>query len=95
MGAVKRIPKDWRTQNTKGTRAGLRTRASFDSLEVHKSEDLPELMSTKEAAVFLRRHYKTVEEYRHDGSLKFMKSRGRYFTTPEWIAEFLENESKK
>lgn len=95
MGAVKRIPKDWRTQDTKGTRGGLRTRATFDFVEVTKSEDLPELMSAKEAAVFLKRHYKTVEEYRNDGSLKFTKQRGRYFTTPEWIAEFLENESKK
>lgn len=94
MGA-KRIPKDWRTQNTAGTKAGLRTRASFEPDEVTKSEDLPQLMTTLETAKLLRRHPKTIEEYRNDGSLKFLKIRGRYFTTPEYVAEFLEIESKK
>ena len=95
MGAVKTIPKDWRTQNTEGTKAGLRTRASFEAADVTKSEDLPELMTTKEAAKLLRRHPATVKEYRNDGSLRFHKIRGRYFTTPEFIAEFLEMESRK
>jgi hypothetical protein len=95
MGAVKTIPKDWRTQNTAGTKAGLRTRASYEAVEVTRSEDLPQLMTTREAATFLRRHPVTVKEYRNDGSLKFIKIRGRYFTTPEYLAEFLEVESRK
>ena len=95
MGAVKKIPKDWRTQNTTGTKGGLRTRASFEAVEVTRSEDLPQLMTSKQAADLLRRHLKTIEEYRNDGSLKFLKIRGRYFTTPEFIAEFIEVESRK
>lgn len=95
MGAIKRIPKDWRTQNAEGTKAGLRMRTSFEAAEVTRSEDLPQLMTTRQAADLLRRHPKTVEEYRNDGSLKFIKIRGRYFTTPEFVAEFLEVESKK
>ncbi len=95
MGAIKRIPKDWRTQNAENTRGGLKTTVTYESAEIFKSEDLPELLTTKEAAVFLKRHPKTVEEYRKDGSLKFSKNRGRYFTTPGYIAQFLEDESKK
>lgn len=95
MGAIKKIPKDWRTQKTENTRAGLKTTVKYQPPEVIKSEDLPELITIKEAAGLLRRHPKTIEEYKNDGSLKFMRLKGRYFTTPEWIAEFLEEESAK
>jgi hypothetical protein len=94
MGA-KKIPRDWRTQSSAGTKAGLRTRATYEKPDVVRSEDLPELLTTAEAAGVLRRHPKTVEEYRNDGSLKFHKIKGRYFTTPEYVAEFLENETKQ
>lgn len=94
MGATKKIPKNWREAETIGPRGGVKTTVSFAELEVVRSEDLPKLMTTKEAAQFLRRHPKTIEEYRKEGSLKFCKLRGRYFTTPEFIAEFLEAESK-
>ncbi len=95
MGAVKKIPKDWRTQKSVNAKGGLKTTASYKAPEVIKSEDLPQLLTTKEAAAILRRHEKTVEEYRNDGSLKFLKLKGRYFTTPEYIAEFLEEESSR
>lgn len=94
MGA-KKIPKDWRTQNVEGAAHGLRIRTQFRNLQVTRSEDLPTLMTTKEAASMLRRHSKSIEEYRNDGRLKFVKIGGRYFTTPEFIAEFLENETSK
>lgn len=95
MGAVKKIPKDWRTQKSETAKGGLKTTVKYQPPEVIRSEDLPELLTTKEAAKILRRHEKTIEEYRNDGSLKFHKIKGRYFTTPEFIAEFLEDESSK
>lgn len=96
MGAIKNIPKDWRKlDKEKSVRSVAKRTAVLSRLEVTRSEDLPELMTTKEAGVFLRRHYKTIEEYRNDGSLRFIKVKNRYFTTPEFIAEFLEIESRK
>lgn len=95
MGAAKTvISKDWLTQKDKRSD---RTRKihKFEQMRVTRSEDLPELMTTKEAAEVLSCHYKTVEEFRKDGSLKFIKLRGRYFTTPEYIADYIESESKK
>lgn len=92
---VKKIAKDWRTHDVSKTKTGLRTHTQFRNLEVTKSEDLPKLMTSREAAELLRRHVKTIEEYRKDGRLKFVKLGGRFFTTAEYIAEFLETESAK
>lgn len=95
MGAAKVIiSKDWLTVEPKKTDRSRRIH-KFEQMRVTRSEDLPELMTTQQAAEFLCRHYKTVEEYRKDGSLKFLKLRGRYFTTPEYIAEFINAESRK
>lgn len=92
MGAKKiEIGKDWFKAGAKQVRKVNK----FEQVSITKSEDLPELMTTKEAAEFLKRHFKTIEEWRKDGQLKFLKVRGRYFTTPEFIADFLENEQKK
>ncbi len=98
MGAAKvKFTKDWLNE---GGKVGKRAESSrkvhkFEQMRVTKSEDLPELMSTAEAAKFLRRHPKTLEEYRNEGSLQFYKIKGRYFTTPEFIAEFLNVEKSK
>lgn len=95
MGAQRKITfdRDWLTQDPKSDRS--RRVHKFEQMRVTKSEDLPQLMTTKEAAEFLSCHYKTVEEYRKEGALKFLKIRGRYFTTPEYIAEFIEAETRK
>lgn len=84
MTAARKIPRDWR--------AGEKTKTTAVVID---SDKLPTLLTAKEAADFLRRHYKTVEEYRRDGSLRFIKIRGRFFTTPEFIAQFIESESNK
>lgn len=92
MGAKKiTIDKDWFQS---GSKVSVRKVSKFEQVSITKSEDLPELMTTKQAAAFLRRHYKTIEEWRKGGQLKFLKVRGRYFTTPEFIADFLDNEQK-
>lgn len=97
MAAAKTIiSKDWfKEDNSKRLSERARKIHKFEQVRVTRSEDLPELMTTQEAAEFLKRHPKTVEEYRNDGTLKFLKMRGRYFTTPEFIAEFITNESHK
>lgn len=96
MTAAKKITfdKNWINETPK---TGNRSRKihKFEQMRVIKSEDLPQLMTTQEAAEFLKRHPKTIEEYRRDGSLKFIKIRGRYFTTPEYIADFINCESLK
>lgn len=88
------IPKNWREQfKTEKNRKSKSNSISL-KVEVIKSEDLPELLKPKEAAKILRVHEKTIEEYRNTNRLKFIKKGGRYFTTPEWIAEHLEREAK-
>ena len=64
-------------------------------VEVIKSEDLPELMTLREAAEFYKCHPKTIQEWvstKVHGSLKI---RGRRFVTPQHIAYFLETQRKK
>lgn len=96
MSAAKVIfSKDWWKADSKKMNDRSRKIHKFEQMRVTRSEDLPQLMTTKEAAEFLCKHFKTVEEYRNDGSLKFLKIKGRYFTTPEYIAEFIELESRK
>lgn len=86
--------KNWLNEKSK-TQSKSRKVHKFEQMRVIKSEDLPQLMTTNEAAEFLKRHPKTVEEYRKDGALRFIKIRGRYFTTPEYIADFIRAESMK
>jgi len=99
MAAAKKVTfsKDWLTAvDSKSKRPDhVRQVHKFEQMRVTRSEDLPELMTSLEAAKFLCRHFKTVEEYRKDGLLKFFKVRGRYFTTPEFLAEFLETETRR
>ena len=94
MSAVKTIvSKDWWKQ--KDEKKAIKKVSSFETLKVTAKEDLPTLITTKEAAGILRCHHKTVEELRNSGSLQFFKVMGRYFTTPEFIADYLQTEIKK
>lgn len=97
MGALRTIiSKDWLSDSNSGKlNDKSRKIHKFEQMRVTRSEDLPELITLKEAAKFLRRDYTTIKEYRNDGSLRCIKIRGRYFTTPEFIAEFIESESRK
>lgn len=87
--AVK-ISKDWWKDDDKNTRKKKRLVHKFEQMRVTKSEDLPELMTFEEAAKLFKRHPRTVERWAKRGDLKVIKVYGRYFTTPEYIAEFLE-----
>jgi len=89
------IDKNWLdAPSEKSTNSSVRKLHKFEQMTITKSEDLPDLMTPKEAGEFLRRCKSTIREYRLNGDLKFIKIKGRYFTTPEYIADFLEREMK-
>lgn len=92
IGKLK-FSKDWKDDFKTKSKKDRPSRRTLQ-LEVIKSEDLPELIAPKKAAQMLHMHYKTLENERRDGKIKFIKRGGRYFTTPEWIAEYLETYSK-
>lgn len=94
MSAAKRIPKDWRSHETKAKGGGLKPTTPI-RVDAKTADDLPQLMTTKEAADKLRCHYKTVEELRKTRAMKFMKLGSRYYTTVEWVAEYIEVESRR
>lgn len=89
------IDKNWiEAPSEKSATSNVRKLHKFERMTITKSEDLPDLMTPKEAGEFLRRCQTTIREYRLNGDLRFMKIKGRYFTTPEYIADFLEREMK-
>jgi len=88
------IKKDWWKDKPTAGQA-MEKVVSFESVSVKSSEDLPELLTPKEVASLLKKHIKTIEQWRNDGRIKFFKIMGRYFTTPSLVAEFLESELKK
>ncbi len=67
----------------------------FEQMRVTKSEDLPELMTLAEAAEMFKRSPRTVERWAKSGELRTIKVMGRFFTTPEYIAEFIEVQNLK
>lgn len=83
--------KDWAKQSA--SRAATKPRRQKLDLEVVRSEDLPEMMRPTQVAQLLKRHPKTIEGLRRERKIRFIKLGGRYYTTPEWVAEYLENES--
>jgi hypothetical protein len=58
-------------------------------------KDLPTLVSAKEAAVPLHTNAKTVADWMAKKHLRSLKIRGRRWTTPEWIADFINREMAK
>lgn len=95
MGEKKiKFTKDWLNDNSKVSSRARKVH-KFEQMKVTRSEDLPELMTTQQAADLLLRHKKTIEMYRNEGALKFLRVRGRYYTTPEYIADFIETENRK
>lgn len=95
MGAAKKslFDKDWFKSDAPSKI--VKKVSAFERAKVTRSEDLPELMTQQEAAAFLKKHIKTIEDWRKAGILRFIKIRGRYFTTPEYLGDFLESEMKR
>lgn len=89
-----RFDKGWINEKS-GSVSRARKIAKFEQVRIVRADELPEMLSTKDAARILKRHYKTIEEYRKDGSLRFEKTKGRFYTIPEWIHDFLVKESLK
>jgi len=66
----------------------------FEQVKVTRVEELPQLLSAKEAAKILRCDAKTAAGLMSKQIVQSMKLRGRRFTTPEWIADYMRRELK-
>ena len=91
-----KIDRDWMDQEPKSTAQYFATNP-LDALkaEVKSIEDLPNLMTSKEAAEVLKVHYRTVELLMKSKKLTSMKIGLRRYTTPLFINIYLANEIKK
>jgi len=93
MGAKKvGVAKDW--WRTEDVGADL-FRASRSKIEVIRSEDLPELITIREAAEFYKCHPKTVQKWIDQKLHGSLKIRGRRFVTPQHIHHFVDKQPKK
>lgn len=68
--------------------------ALFDQVAITKSEHLPELVCTKRAAVLLGVKEGTARDFMKQKIVQAMKLRGRWYTTPQWIADYMAREMK-
>jgi excisionase family DNA binding protein len=91
MSAKKEFANDW-FNNV----AEYKPRKKLVDVEsVEKLEQLPRLVSAKEAAEQLSMSSKTINDWMTKGHIKSLKVRGRRFTTVKWLAEFLQNECSR
>jgi hypothetical protein len=91
---VSEIPKDWfmHVDTAIGRR---RVRAASEKRIVRTLDDLPNLISARDAATALKSNPKTVADWMAKGFLRSMKIRGRRWTTPEWINDFIDREAAR
>lgn len=61
--------------------------------EQPKYEDLPDVVTPRNAAIYLGIHVKTVYTYIHNGHLQAAKCGNTYRLRKEWLIDFLEAES--
>lgn len=92
--AKPKFQKDWWKSTKPETSSEVRTLHLFEQMEVKTTSDLPQLISPKETAQILRMTPKTVSDLMSKQVIQSMKLRGRRFTTPEWIADFMRREQK-
>lgn len=55
-----------------------------------KYEDMPDVITPSDAAVYLGISVKTVYDYIHDGRIQAAKCGNRYRLRKEWLVDFLE-----
>lgn len=91
MGKVK-IQRGWYEQSEPARETRLVN--LFEQVAIRTKDDLPQLLSPKEAAQILRCTAKTASELMSKQIIQSMKLRGRRFTTPEWIADYMRREQK-
>lgn len=86
-----RLDKDWFLHV--GTPSGKRRVNAALKLTAAKTlEELPTLVTVNEAAERLRSNPKTVSDWMAKKHLRSLKIRGRRYTTPEWISDFINRE---
>lgn len=86
------IAKDWFTKTAQVVPQKTRMVALFEQARITKSEELPELLSPKEVAEHLKMNPKTASALMKNGTIRSMKLRGRRFSTPEWLADYMRKE---
>jgi hypothetical protein len=86
------IAKDWYTTGAQKRPELTRMVNLFEQAKVSKAEDLPQLLDARDLAKLLRLHYKTALQMMKEQSVRSVKLRGRRYTTPEWIADFMRKE---
>lgn len=91
MGKIK-IQRGWYEQSAQPKEKRLVN--LFEQVSIRTKEDLPQLLSAKEAAEVLRCTAKTAADLMAKQIIQSMKLRGRRFTTPEWIADYMRREQK-
>lgn len=89
MAAPKvKIARDWMIQAGQMRPKKTSAVSALDLSNVKSVIDLPQWLSPREAAVFLKVHPKTATDMMAKGIVRSVKMRGRRFTTPEWIGEY-------
>lgn len=86
------ISKDWFKKDSDAAPQKTRMVALFEQARITKSEDLPELLDAKDVASHLKMHPKTASALMKSGAIRSMKIRGRRFSTPEWLADYMRKE---
>lgn len=90
-----KFTKDWWKDDKNLKPSKKRLEHKFEQERVTKSEDLPELLTAEEASKLFKRSPRTIERWMKSKVLGSFKIRGRYFTTPEMIAQYLNSEMAK
>jgi hypothetical protein len=96
MAAAKKnsleFAKDWFLSPDPAIPQKARMTALFEKSRITRAADLPELLNARDVASHLKMNPKTASALMKKGIIRSMKMRGRRFTTPEWLAEYMRKE---
>lgn len=67
---------------------------SMDVSRITHFTELPDVLTTKEAASYLGLHVKTLRAYIRDGKLRAARCGRHYRIRRQWLAAFLDKESR-
>ena len=88
-----KFERDWFNKVSMGPKP--RRKLEFEIADVTSLDQLPTFISAKQAGEKLNQSPKTIAHWMAIGLLKSIKIRGRRFTTPEFIADFLNEEIRR
>lgn len=91
----RQLKQDWYLDDSAVEPSRTRSANLLSDGVVKNVEDLPVLLTPKEAAVHLKCKPKYAAVLMKQKIVESRKIRGRWFTTPEWIAEYIRREMKR